>query len=213
MIAVIAGATGLVGSYLVQLLLTNTEITSVISVSRKSLNINSPKLKEVIVSDFSKLDQHILDLKGDLYFSCLGTTIKDAGSKENFRKVDFNAIVDFAKIAKANDAKSLTVVSASGANPKSPIFYSKIKGETELALMAQDIPSLVIFRPGLLIGNRKARRPTEKLFIEAFKKISLILPTKLQKIVGTDARLLAQRMLDEAKVLSKETVIIESKDI
>ncbi len=213
MIAVIAGATGLVGSYLVKLLLKDSKISSVISVSRKSLNINSPKLKEILVSDFSKLDQHILDIKGDLYFSCLGTTIKDAGSKENFRKVDFNAIVDFAKIAKANNAKSLTVISASGANPKSPIFYNKVKGETELALMALDIPALTIFKPGLLIGDRKAKRPAEKLFIEAFKKISRVLPTQLQKIVGTDAQLLAQRMLHEAKVLSKETVIIESKDI
>lgn len=213
MIAVIAGATGLVGSHLVQLLLKDTKITSVISVSRKSLNMGSPKLKEVLVDDFSKLSEYTAELKGDLYFSCLGTTIKVAGSKNNFRKVDFDAVINFGKVAKANNAKSLTVVSAAGANPRSPIFYNKVKGEAEIELMTLDIPVLVIFRPGLLIGDRKAKRPAEKLMINIFKKISPVLPNRIQKAIGTDVDLLAQRMLAEAKVLTKETVIIESKDI
>src|SRR3982075_3879732 len=102
MIATIIGSTGLTGSFLVRQLLADSAITKVISVSRKSLNISNSKLTELLVSDLAELPSIESKIRGELYFCCLGTTIKTAGSKENFEKVDRDAIVAFAKIAKAH---------------------------------------------------------------------------------------------------------------
>ena len=112
MIAILIGGTGLTGSSLVRRLLADPAITKVISISRKSLEISNPKLAEVLISDLAELSSIESKIRGDLYFCCLGTTIKAAGSKENFEKVDHAAIVAFAKIARAHDAKSVTLVSA-----------------------------------------------------------------------------------------------------
>src|SRR6202045_2825312 len=131
MIATVIGSTGLTGAFLVRDLLADSAITKVMSVSRRSLNISDSKLTEVLVSDLAELPTIQSKIRGELYFSCLGTTIKAAGSKENFEKVDHAAIVDFAKIANAHDAKSFTLVSAMGANPNSMLFYNRVKGRTE----------------------------------------------------------------------------------
>lgn len=115
MTAVIIGATGLTGSFLVRRLLDDPAITEVISVSRRSLNIANAKLTEVLVRNLAALPAVAAKLRGEIYFCCLGTTIGAAGSKENFTKVDYAAIVEFAKIAKGQDAKSFALVSAMGA--------------------------------------------------------------------------------------------------
>src|ERR1700689_1938428 len=115
MIAALTGSTGLTGSVLVRRLLADAAITKVISVSRKPLQIAHAKLTEVLVSDLAQLASFEPLIRADLYFCCLGTTIAKAGSKENFEKIDHDAIVAFAKIAKAHDAKSFTLVSAMGA--------------------------------------------------------------------------------------------------
>ena len=125
MIAALIGGTGLTGSFLVRQLLADSAITKVISISRKSLKIANAKLTEVVVSDLSALASIESKIRGDLYFCCLGTTIKAAGSQENFEKVDHAAIVAFAQIAKAHDARSFTLVSAMGANPSSMFFYNR----------------------------------------------------------------------------------------
>src|ERR1700677_2363715 len=113
MTAIIAGATGLTGSHVLKLLLDDKRIDSVISIGRRPSGQQNAKLKEVIIGDLSKFNQHAKDIAGDIYFCCLGTTIKDAGSKENFAKIDYTAVIDFGRIAKQNHAKVLTVVSAS----------------------------------------------------------------------------------------------------
>src|ERR1700720_1466994 len=152
MIATVIGSTGLTGAFLVRDLLADSAITKVMSVSRRSLNISDSKLTEVLVSDLAELPTIQSKIRGELYFSCLGTTIKAAGSKENFEKVDHAAIVDFAKIANAHDAKSFTLVSAMGANAKSMLFYNRVKGRTEDDVKPLGLPSLIIFRPALLVG-------------------------------------------------------------
>src|SRR5688500_10362415 len=116
--AVIAGATGLVGSTLLEKLFKDASFTEIISITRKPLR-EHPKLKQILIENFSELPP----VTGDVHFCCLGTTIKTAGSKDNFRKVDFDAVLNFAK-----SAKNFILVSASGANAKSPIFYNRLKG-------------------------------------------------------------------------------------
>src|ERR1700719_2170978 len=123
MTATIIGSTGLTGSFLVRQLLADSAITKVISISRKSLNISNTKLMEVPVADLAELPSIESKIRGELYFCCLGTTIKIAGGRENFERVDHAAVVAFARIAKAHDAKSFTLVSAMGANATSMFFY------------------------------------------------------------------------------------------
>lgn len=217
MIAVIIGATGLVGSLLLEKLLMDPEIHRVISISRRSIPRPSGplggKLKEVLVSDLSELSVHQAELQGDLYFCCLGTTTKNAGSQENFRKVDYQAVVEFGKIAQAHQAKSLTVISASGANAQSLIFYNRVKGETEAALRDLHLQRLVIFRPGLLIGERKEFRMAEKIFTNLYKVLTPILPPSFQAAVATSAVVLASRMLAEGKRISPALEVIEARAI
>src|SRR5712671_4399209 len=163
MIAILIGSTGLTGSFLVQQLFADSAITKVISISRKPLEVSNAKLTEVLVTDLAEVPSIETKIRGDIYFCCLGTTIKAAGSKESFEKVDHAAIVAFAKIAKEHDAKSFTLVSAMGANARSMIYYNQVKGRTEDDVKALGFRSLIIFRPALLVGPRHEFRLAEKI--------------------------------------------------
>ncbi len=205
--AIIIGSSGLTGSILLQKLLLDPQIEQVISVSRHSLKIKNTKLTEVLVPDFSKLEQEKEKLAGDLYYCCLGTTIKKAGSKDNFRKIDHRAILDFANIAKAHQAKSFLVVSAMGANANSHFFYNQVKGETENDLISLGLHSLMIFRPSLLIGPRQEFRPTEKIFASLLKPMEKLLPTKIKKTAMTEVDTLAAKILAESKKIPARSQI------
>ena len=213
MIATVIGSTGLTGSFLVRQLLADATITAVTSVSRKSLSISSAKLTEVLVSDLAELPSIESTLRGDLYFCCLGTTMKMAGSKENFEKVDHAAILAFARIAKAHEATSFTLVSAMGANPTSMFFYNQVKGRTEDDVRALRLRSLIIFRPALLIGPRLEFRTAERVAAKALVPLSRLLPSRAQKSLVTIAQTLAKRMLNEGKAAPAGVHVIQSKDI
>lgn len=213
MIAVITGATGLVGSLLLSKLLSDNAITKVIAITRKPLTLNHPKLNQFLVNDFSQLLDYKNDLKGDIYFCALGTTIKIAGTKENFRKVDFNAVVNFGKVAEYHLAQSFTVVSANMADAHSRIFYNKVKGETEQALMAMKFNRLIILRPSLLIGKRNHTRAGEEIFMGLIKVLSPILTNNLKKKFATQIETLTDRMLKEGKNPASKIKIINAIDI
>ena len=213
MIATLIGSTGLTGSFLVRRLLADSAITRVISVSRRSLNVSNAKLTEVLVSDLADLPTIQSKIRGNLYFCCLGTTIKAAGSKENFEKVDHAAIVDFAKVAKAHDAKSFTFVSAMGADANSTFFYNRVKGRTENDVKALGLRSLIIFRPALLVGPRAEFRLAESLATKTLVPLSRLLPTRIQKSLITKAETLAMRMLAVGKAAPPGIHVIVAKDI
>jgi uncharacterized protein YbjT (DUF2867 family) len=213
MIATLIGGTGLTGSFLVRRLLADPAITKVISVSRKSSQISDPKLTEVLLSDLAELPLIEAKIRGDLYFCCLGTTIKAAGNRENFERVDHAAIVAFAKIAAAHNAKSFALVSAMGANANSMIFYNRVKGRTEADLEALGLRSLIIFRPALLVGSRHEFRLAERIMAKTLLPLSSILPSRLQKSLATNAETLAARMLVEGKAASVGVHVILAKDI
>src|SRR6202165_3268338 len=202
MIATLIGSTGLTGSFLVRKLLADSAITKVISVSRKPLNISNAKLTEVLVSDLAELPSIASKIRGEIYFCCLGTTIKAAGSKENFEKVDHAAIVAFAKIAKAHDAKAFTLVSAMGANANSMFFYNQVKGRTENDVKALGLRSLIIFKPALLVGPRHEFRLAENIATKTLVPLAQLLPARTQKSLITEAETLAMRMLTEGKAAS-----------
>jgi uncharacterized protein YbjT (DUF2867 family) len=213
MMATIIGSSGLTGLFLVRKLLDDPAITKVISVARRPLEIPSTKLTEVLVRDLGELPSIESTIHGELYFCCLGTTIKAAGSKENFEKVDHDAVVAFAKIAKTHDARSFTFISATGANANSMFFYNRVKGRTENDVIAVGVRSLIIFRPALLVGPRREFRLAESIASKTLVPLSRILPTGIRKRFITPAETLAERMPAEGKAAPAAVHVIEAKDI
>lgn len=170
--AVVFGSSGLVGSEVVNILLSKEEFRLIILPVRKiNSHFTSPKIRQVIV-DFDSLDQNTDELKGDCYFLCLGTTLAKAKSKEAFYKVDFTYTNEAAKIAVKNNSSHVLLISSMGADEKSMIYYSKVKGEIEKALVNLSLSRLTIFRPSLLLGNRNESRSGEKWA----EKISSLFP-------------------------------------
>ena len=158
-IAIIAGATGLVGGGLLAGLLADPGVAALHSIGRKALPMQHPKLTGHVV-DFAALPA--LPPADEVYLA-LGTTIKVAGSQEAFRAVDFDANLAVAKAALAAGAKRVGLVSAMGADSRSSVFYSRVKGELEDALAQLAFEGLVIARPSMLVGNRDALgQPTRR---------------------------------------------------
>jgi len=161
-IAIVAGATGLVGSSLLNQLLDDPYFTKVISISRRDSGIKHTKLSEFIgpLDDVTFLKNHI---KGDILFCCLGTTIKKAGSREAFKKVDLEIPVLIAKIASENQVPAICVVSSIGANANGSNFYLQTKGEMENEILNLGFEKTTIVRPSMLLGNRKEFRLGEEI--------------------------------------------------
>lgn len=210
--AIVAGPTGLVGSVLVKELLADPYFSEVIVYARRPLPFEDNRLK-VIIGELGQMNSHREELRGDVYFSCLGTTIKTAVTRENFRKVDFHGVVSLGRIAFSHKAKTMIVVSASGANSQSRIFYSRVKGETEKALKDLGLRSLVIFRPGLLVGKREEKRRAEQLSIKAFGVLRHLMPHSLSLSLGTDVEKLVKRMVDSARTDKAGVEVIEAREI
>ncbi|MGF1638478.1 MAG: oxidoreductase [Cyclobacteriaceae bacterium] len=207
--ALIAGASGLVGSHLVELLLASAHYNKVISLVRKPLGRSHEKLQEVVV-DFDKLAAHKAAIKADAIFCCLGTTMKKAGSKENFYKVDFTYPYELAKIALENGARQFNLVSAMGANINSKIYYNHVKGEIEKVISDLGFESTNLFRPSLLLGDRKESRLGENIG----KILSLILRPvmvgALKKYRAIHADNVAKGMINSALLEKKGLYVFES---
>jgi uncharacterized protein YbjT (DUF2867 family) len=161
----IAGGSGLVGSQLLSLLLEDTELESVVSLGRRRLELASPKLVQRVV-DFATLDVAGIAAP-EVAFCALGTTIGKAGSQQAFRAVDHDAVMAFARAARAAGARCFVLVSSLGANARSRVFYNRVKGETELDLRALGFASLLNAQPSLLLGDRVESRPAERAMIVA----------------------------------------------
>jgi len=145
----------------------------VVSLGRKRLDVESPKLMQRVV-DFSALDVAGLAAP-EVAFCSLGTTIAKAGSQEAFRAVDYDAVLAFARAALAEGARCFVLVSSVGADARSSIFYSRVKGETETALRALGFASLLIAQPSLLLGDRVESRPGERALVIASRFLGAVL--------------------------------------
>lgn len=149
MIALVIGATGATGFSLVQQLLEDTRFKEVVVFVRSGISLKHEKLVAHQV-DFNNYETWAALVQGDVAFSCLGTTLKQAGSKDNQWKVDYDYQYNFAQVASENKVPTFVLVSAQGADPKSSMFYSRMKGELEVALSKLTFDNLVLLRPGLL---------------------------------------------------------------
>jgi uncharacterized protein YbjT (DUF2867 family) len=161
-IALVAGATGLVGGKLLRQLLARDEYSEVRVLGRRPPPLDAGKLR-FIASDFTRLEDLDVELKVDDVFCCLGTTIKQAGSQAAFERVDYHMVVDLARAAQKSGARRFLVVSAAGASAHSPVFYSRVKARMEEAVAALPFEAVHIVRPSLLLGERKDVRAGEWL--------------------------------------------------
>ena len=195
--AVIAGASGLVGKQLIFKLIESPEYHKIIVLVRTPIQIKHPKVVQVKV-DFDKLNEFREEIKGDHFFCCLGTTMKKAGSKEAFYKVDFTYCLNFAKTAEANLATKFLLISSIGADSSSSVYYSKVKGELEIQISKLNIPEIHIFHPSILVGNRLELRFGEIIGIAIAKIISPLFVGGMKKYKPMEVTILAQAMLNVA---------------
>lgn len=170
---IVMGATGMVGRELVKQLLASGNYTSVIVLVRRPMGFTHPHLDEHVI-DFERYDTWKDLLKGDALFSCMGTTRAVAGSKKAQYKVDVTYPLNAARAAIANGVRHLLLISAAGANDKSPFFYSRIKGELDQKVQELSFPKLTILRPGQLDGDRTENRPAEKLSLQIMYRLNSI---------------------------------------
>ncbi|HPZ26472.1 MAG TPA: NAD(P)H-binding protein [Kaistella sp.] len=196
--ALVIGATGATGKDLVNKLLEDKDFQEVHAFVRRPLNIKNEKLKAHVV-DFEKPEQWKDLVKGDVAFSCLGTTLKDAGSKDAQRKVDFDYQYQFAKNAKENEVEDYILVSSYGANPNSKIFYSRMKGELEKEVKNLHFNKMTIFQPGML-ERKDSDRTGEVLGGKIIKFANKLGIFESQKPLPTDV--LAQAMINSSKIKS-----------
>ena len=214
MIAIIAGATGLTGTALIRRLVNDSRITRIRALVRTPGKIqNHEKIEEIGLPPrgFSELlTNPDSRLSGEVYFCTLGTTIRKAGSQAAFRRVDLDAVVAFAKLCESRKGRFFALVSAAGANSRSRIFYSRVKGDAEEAILKLAIPRVVIARPSLLIGKREEVRPAEKLGIRLFNVISPALPHALRSRLGTPVDLLGKHLIEQALKNEPGSLILES---
>ncbi|TGE25766.1 NAD-dependent epimerase/dehydratase family protein [Hymenobacter aquaticus] len=196
--ALIAGASGLIGSQLLPLLLASDRYAKVIAVGRRPLPIVHPKLEQRVL-DLDQLEQHRMALIADDVFCCLGTTMRQAGSKEAFYKVDYLYVVKLAALTATNFAAQFMVVSAMGADARSRIYYNHVKGEMEDAVRQTQFRAIHIFRPSLLLGERGEKRAGEQLGAVLLRVLNPLLVGPLRKYRAVPAAAVARAMLRAAE--------------
>ncbi|TWI79324.1 uncharacterized protein YbjT (DUF2867 family) [Lacibacter cauensis] len=185
--AVVIGATGLVGSSLVQQLLNDDAFDLVRILVRRTVNLQHPKL-EVCITDFSNYEQYQQQLgTGNCIFCCIGTTMAQVkGDKALYRTIDFDIPVNAARFGKAAGFQQYLLVSAIGANSSSRFFYPRLKGEVEDVIAGFNFNSLHIFRPSFLLGNRTEQRTGEKIGIALFRLFKFLTPSNYKGINVAD---------------------------
>lgn len=211
MTATIIGATGLIGGYLLELLLQDDHVDTIRILIRHPLELSHPKLEKKLV-DFNDAESFRLALEGsDVVFCTIGTTQKKVkGDKEAYRKVDYDITVNAAKFSKLNGCEIFVFVSSVGANSKSNNFYLQLKGEIEEAVKAIGLESVHIMRPSILLGARKEFRFGEKIGKGFMSALSLLVPAKYKAIQGKDVAIAMQNV---AKKTDKGFFIYEYSKI
>lgn len=205
----VIGATGLVGKNLVDQLLENDNFEKVRIFVRRNSGIEHRKLEQQIV-DFAKQETWQDKLHGDVLFSALGTTLKQAGSKEKQYEVDFTFNLNFAQTAKQNGIENYVLVSSVGANSGSKMFYPRIKGELDDAVATIGFQNLVILRPASLTGNRDKKRTMEEISVPVLNFITRFILKKYRPIHG---KTVAAAMINAVLHPDKTKTIWEANDV
>jgi uncharacterized protein YbjT (DUF2867 family) len=193
--AVVLGATGLVGSHVVEKLLKDASYAKIILLLRRASGINHSKIEEYVV-DFDNPESWEHFVKGDVLFSAFGTTIKKAGSQANQYRIDYTYQYEVAKAAKKNGITRYVLVSSAGANAHAKMFYSRMKGELDEDVKKLNFATTVLLKPSVLVGVRNEKRKGESLAI-VFGKLLTCLPG-LRAYKPIHANIVAKAMLNGA---------------
>ena len=209
--ALLFGASGLVGSHLLNQLIKDTNYSKIKLFVRSVTETIDPKV-EIIKTDFNNLQNHKEDVKGDDCFFCIGTTKKNSSDKDEYRRVELDIPKEIAKIAKLNLVNSFIFVSAIYANPNSSGDYARFKGLVEEELKRLNFPKLALMRPSFLMGDRKEKRVGEKIGIFVFKLLSPLLLGPIKKMRPIHSETVAKAMIKAANE-NLEKIIFESNEI
>ena len=201
--AIIIGATGATGKDLVDLLLQDSAFDTISVFVRRPLSISDPMIETHIV-DFEKIDSWKSEIQGDVLFSCLGTTLKAAGSQEAQWKVDYDYQFNFAKAAHENGVPTFVLMSSMGADPKSSIFYMKMKGQLEEAVKLLGFENVIIVRPPSLI-RKDTDRFGEKIGVFALNLLNKVGIMRSMAPMSTEA--VAKAMLSCALHMKGQQVV------
>ena len=209
--ALLFGASGLVGSHVLNQLISNNSYSKIKLFVRSSIDISDPKI-EIIQTDFNNLENHREDIKGDDCFFCIGTTKQNSPDKSEYRRVELEVPKQIAQIAKSNSVNSFVFISSGYADPKSSGDYLKFKGEVEEELKRLNFPKLGIMRPSFLLGDRKEKRIGEKIGIFVFKLLSPLFLGPLKKMKPIHSATVAKAMIAITQNDSSQ-IIFESNEI
>jgi uncharacterized protein YbjT (DUF2867 family) len=192
--ALIAGASGMVGGHVLRLLLEDPDYSGVTSIGRRSLDIENDKLRQVTV-DFDRLADWGELFEADHIYCCLGTTIKKAGTKQAFERVDKDYPLAMGALAADGNAMAFSIVTAMGSNARSMIFYNRVKGEVEEGLEKSGIPAVSVLQPSLLLGEREENRLGERIAQHASKFTSGLMLGPLKKYRAIEGLQVARAMV------------------
>jgi uncharacterized protein YbjT (DUF2867 family) len=209
--ALLFGASGLVGSHVLNQLISNNSYSKIKLFVRTTINISDPKI-EIIQTDFKNLENHREDIKGDDCFFCIGTTKKNSPDKNEYKRVELEVPKQVAQIAKSNLVNSFVFISSGYADPKSSGDYLKFKGEVEEELKRLNFQKLGIMRPSFLLGDRKEKRIGEKIGIFVFKLLSPLFLGPLKKMKPIQSATVAKAMIAITQNKVSKT-IFESDEI
>jgi uncharacterized protein YbjT (DUF2867 family) len=209
---ILVGASGLIGSNLLSELIQSEEISEILLPVRKSTDISNPKVKELILN-FDELNTYSSHIQGDIIYSCLGTTKRETPDSKLYRKIDLEYPLNLAKLGVKNGVSQFHIISSFGADAESSNSYLKLKGELEQELKKLNIPSLHIYQPSFLIGNRKENRLADKIMKPIFKLIDPLLIGTLKKYRSIKAVNVAKVMLSQSIKDLKGTFIYPSIQI
>ncbi|BEU87334.1 NAD(P)H-binding protein [Selenomonas sp. TAMA-11512] len=207
--AVLIGATGAVGKDLLRALLEDKRYTEVIAFARRALGVTHEKLTEHTI-DFDAPATWRELVKGDVLFSTLGTSLKQAGSKEAQRRIDYDYQLAFAKAAQENGVKRLVLLSSIGADSKSSIFYLRLKGELDDAVQGLGFDSLTIVRPPSLI-REKSKRLGETVSVKLLQAVNAVGLAK--RLAPMETAVVARSMMSLGANAAGGTRIVEGQDI
>lgn len=210
--AILIGASGLIGSKLLEQLTQSDQISEVLVLVRKALDISHPKIRQILVN-FDKLEIHSADIQADIIFSCLGTTRTKTPDPLLYRKVDMDYPLMIAEFGLKNGASQFHIVSSLGANTASSNSYLKLKGELENRLEKLNYPSLHIYQPSYLRGERKERRIADKIMMPLVRLIDPLLFGSLKKYRSIQAETVAKAMLNQSLKNLKGSFIYMSNQI